>query len=81
MPFILVIFISLVIAGSPLMLAAVSSFSTGGGMFDENSSGVYIWYLFISLPLGALVLAVGLTIVTIRFFSKRSASKKLQGNA
>jgi hypothetical protein len=39
---------------------------------------VYIWFLFISIPLGALVLTVGLTIVTVRFFSKRSASKKLQ---
>jgi hypothetical protein len=66
--------VSVFITISPVVLAALSALFTGGRMFDETSSGVYLWYLFVSIPLGVTTLIIGLIVLGIRYLAHRKRS-------
>ena len=67
----IVIGVSVFITLSPLVLAAADALFSGGRMFDENSSGAYLWFLYVSIPLGVSVLIVGLIVLAIRYLVHR----------
>jgi len=45
--------LSLTIVLSPILIALASALLTHGNALSENSSGAYLWLLFLSIPLGA----------------------------
>ena len=55
------------VAVSPIALAFVSSLFQGGSMWDEGSgTGGYIWLLFLTLPVGFLLVVIGLVMMVVR---------------
>ena len=51
----------LVIAFLPIVLAFISSLISKTSMFDEGSgTGTYLWLLIISVPIGLLLIVIGL---------------------
>jgi hypothetical protein len=57
----------LILAISPILLAFVSSLFQGGSMWDEGSgTGAYIWLVFLTLPVGLLLVVVGLVLAVVR---------------
>ena len=67
----ILVLVSVFITLSPLGLAAADALFSGGRMFDETSSGVYLWFLYVSIPLGVSVLIVGLIVLAIRYLVHR----------
>jgi uncharacterized membrane protein YhaH (DUF805 family) len=56
---------------SPIIGAFLSSLLTGGSMFDESSGGgAFIWGLFITVPIGLILIGIGVTVE----LTKRSKS-------
>jgi len=66
MALLILIGVSLFVALSPILMAAGSALFTGGHMFSENSSGAYLWGLYATIPLGAVILIIGLFVLGIR---------------
>ena len=63
--------IGLVFAFSPLLLAFVTSLFQGGSMWDEGSgSGGYIWLMMGTLPVGFVLIGVGVVRGIIRKLRK-----------
>ena len=63
--------IGLVFAFSPLLLAFVTSIFQGGSMWDEGSgSGGYIWLMMGTLPIGFVLIGIGLVRGIIRKLRK-----------
>jgi TRAP-type mannitol/chloroaromatic compound transport system permease small subunit len=59
--------VGLVFAFSPLLLAFITSIFQGGSMWDESSgSGGFIWFMFFTLPVGFLLVFIGLVMAVIR---------------
>ena len=59
----------LLIAVFPIICAFLFSLFNGGSMFDEGSGGGgYLWLLMISVPIGLLLIVIGLTISLIKRF-------------
>ena len=59
--------VGLFIAVLPIIAAFFFSLINGGSMFDEGSGGGgYLWFLMASLPLGLLLVIIGLFAVVIR---------------
>ena len=58
--------ISSLIIASPVLAAFLSSIFSGGHIFDENSSGAYLWLLFLSIPAGVLFFIIAVIIRVIR---------------
>jgi hypothetical protein len=57
----------LIFAISPILVAFVSSLFQGGSMWDEGSgTGAYIWLVFLTLPVGLLLVVVGLVLAVVR---------------
>jgi hypothetical protein len=57
----------LVFAISPILLAFITSLFQGGSMWDEGSgTGGYIWLMFLTLPVGFLLVVIGLVMMVIR---------------
>ncbi len=57
----------LLFAISPILLAFVTSLFQGGSMWDEGSgTGTYIWLMFFTLPVGFLLVAIGLVMALVR---------------
>ena len=51
------------IAVSPIIGAFLYSLLAGGSMFNESSGGgTFIWGLFISVPIGLILIAIGVTV-------------------
>jgi di/tricarboxylate transporter len=49
------------IAFLPIVLAFITSVFQGGSMWDEGSgTGRYIWLMMVSVPLGLLLVLIGL---------------------
>jgi hypothetical protein len=71
MAFLILVGVSLFVALSPVLMAAGSALFTGGHMFDENSSGAYLWGLYATIPVGIAVLVIGLFVLGIRAVVKR----------
>ena len=59
--------VGLIFAFSPLLLALITSIFQGGSMWDESSgSGGFIWFMFFTLPVGLLLILIGLVMAAIR---------------
>ena len=57
----------LIFANSPILLAFVTSLFQGGSMWDEGSgTGGYIWFMFLTLPVGFFLVVVGLVMFVVR---------------
>jgi len=63
--------VGLLIAFSPLLLAFVASLFQGGSMWDEGSgSGGYIWLMMGTLPIGFVLIVIGVVAGIVRKLSK-----------
>jgi len=63
--------IGLIFAFSPILLAFVTSLFQGGSMWNESSgTGGYIWLMFLTLPVGFLLVVIGLVMFIIRKLKK-----------
>jgi TRAP-type C4-dicarboxylate transport system permease small subunit len=61
----------LIFAISPILLAFITSLFQGGSMWDESSgTGAYIWLIFLTLPVGSLLIIIGLVLQMIRKLRK-----------
>jgi hypothetical protein len=59
----------LLIAVFPIICAFLFSLFNGGSMFDEGSGGGgYLWLLMISVPIGLLLIVIGLIVSLIKRF-------------
>jgi hypothetical protein len=59
----------LLIAVFPIICAFLFSLFNGGSMFDEGSGGGgYLWLLMISVPIGLLLIVIGLIVTLIKRF-------------
>ena len=59
--------IGLLFAVSPILLAFVTSIFQGGSMWDESSgTGTFIWLMFLTLPVGLLLVVIGLVMALVR---------------
>ena len=57
----------LIFAISPILLAFITSLFQGGSMWDEGSgTGGYIWLIFLTLPVGSLLVLIGLIMMVVR---------------
>jgi hypothetical protein len=57
----------LIFAISPILLAFVASLFQGGSMWDESSgTGTFIWFMFFTLPVGFLLVVIGLAMALVR---------------
>ena len=57
----------LIFAISPIFLAFITSLFQGGSMWDEgNGTGGYIWLMFLTLPVGFLLVVSGLVMMIVR---------------
>lgn len=60
------------IALLPIICAFLYSLINGGSMFDESSGGGgYLWLLMVTLPLGLLIILIGLIIGFIKHIKKK----------
>ncbi len=51
------------VAVSPIIGAFLSSLLMGGSMFDESTGGgAFIWGLFLTVPIGLILMAIGVTV-------------------
>lgn len=51
------------VAVSPIIGAFLSSLFTGGSMFNESTGGgAFIWGLFLTVPVGLILMAIGATV-------------------
>jgi uncharacterized membrane protein len=63
--------IGLIVAVSPIALSFVTSLFQGGSMWNESSgTGGYIWLMFLTLPVGFLLIVIGLVTFIIRKLKK-----------
>jgi len=61
----------LIFAISPILIAFITSLFQGGSMWDEGSgTGTYIWLMFLTLPVGSLLILIGLVLQIIRKLRK-----------
>jgi uncharacterized membrane protein YhaH (DUF805 family) len=68
--------IGLFVAVLPIIAAFLFSLINGGSMFDEGSGGGgYLWFLMASLPLGLLLVIIGLFAVVIRRLKPKGGAK------
>jgi hypothetical protein len=59
--------LGLFFAFSPLLLAFVTSLFQGGSMWDEgNGTGTFIWFMIFTLPVGFVVVVIGLVMAVVR---------------
>jgi hypothetical protein len=57
----------LIFAISPILIAFITSIFQGGSMWDEGSgTGAYIWLMFLTLPVGSLLVLIGLVMMVVR---------------
>ena len=55
------------VAVSPIALSFVTSLFQGGSMWNESSgTGAYMWLLFLTLPVGFLLVVIGLVMMVVR---------------
>ena len=69
--------IGLFIAVLPIIAAFLFSLINGGSMFDEGAGGGgYLWFLMISLPVGLLLVLIGVIVMVSRRFNPKDGTKK-----
>ena len=58
--------VGLIFGVSPLILAFVTSIFQGGSMWDEGGgTGEYIWFMMLTVPVGFVLVVIGLVGVVI----------------
>ena len=63
--------VGLIFAISPLLLAFVTSIFQGVSMWDEGSgTGGYIWLMMGTLPVGFVLIVIGVVVGIVRKFSR-----------
>ena len=63
--------VGLIVAISPLLLAFVTSIFQGVSMWDEGSgSGGYIWLMMGTLPVGFVLIVIGVVVWIVRTVRK-----------
>ena len=63
--------VGLLIAFAPLLLAFIASLFQGGSMWDESSgTGGYIWLMMGTLPIGFVLIVIGVVVGIVRKLSK-----------
>ncbi len=63
--------VGLIFAISPLLLAFVTSIFQGGSMWDEGSgTGGYIWLMMGTLPVGFVLIVIGVVAGVVRNLGK-----------
>ena len=63
--------VGLIFGVSPLILAFVTSIFQGGSMWDEGGgTGAYIWFMMLTVPVGFVLVVIGLVRAIIRKMSK-----------
>ena len=63
--------VGLIFAFSPLAIAFVTSIFQGVSMWDEGSgTGGYIWFMMLTLPVGFMMVFIGLVLQVVRKFRK-----------
>ena len=63
--------VGLAITIAPLLLAFVTSIIQGVSMWDEGSgTGGYIWFMMLTLPVGSVIVVIGLVRGIIRKLRK-----------
>ena len=63
--------VGLIFAISPLLLAFVTSIFQGGSMWDEGSgTGGYIWLMMGTLPVGFVLIIIGVVAGVVRKLGK-----------
>ena len=63
--------VGLIFGVSPLILAFVTSIFQGGSMWDEGGgTGTYIWFMMLTVPVGFVLVIIGLVRAIIRKMSK-----------
>lgn len=61
----------LIFAFSPLAIAFVTSIFQGVSTWDEGSgTGGYIWFMMLTLPVGFVLVVIGLVRLIVRKFRK-----------
>ena len=69
--------IGFLVALSPIIAAFLFSLINGGSMFDESSGGgAYLWFLMASLPIGFVMIVIGLISMAFRRFKPKDGTKK-----
>jgi hypothetical protein len=59
--------IGLIFAFSPILLAFFTSLFQGGSMWNESSgTGTFIWFMIFTLPVGFLLVVIGLVMIVVR---------------
>ena len=59
--------VGLIFAFSPLLMAFVTGLIQGVSMWDEGSgTGTYLWFLLASLPVGFVLVVIGLVMKIVR---------------
>ena len=59
--------IGLVIAFAPLLIAFVTGLIQGVSMWDEGSgTGAYIWLMIMTLPVGFVLVVIGIVMKFVR---------------
>jgi TRAP-type C4-dicarboxylate transport system permease small subunit len=62
--------VGLLFAFSPLLIAFVTGLIQGVSMWDESSgTGAYIWLMFMTLPVGFVLVCVGIVTKLVRMRS------------
>jgi hypothetical protein len=52
---------------SPMLLALTPSLFQGGSMWNESSgTGAFIWLTFLTIPVGFLLIVIGLVMMVVR---------------
>ncbi len=55
------------VAVSPIALSFVTSLFQGGSMWNESSgTGGYMWLLFLTMPVGFVLIVIGLVMMVVR---------------
>ena len=63
--------VGLIFGASPLILAFVTSIFQAGSMWDEGGgTGTYIWFMMLTVPVGFVLVVIGLVRALIRKMSK-----------
>ena len=62
--------LGLLFAFSPLLVAFVTGLIQGVSMWDEGSgTGAYIWFMMLTLPVGFVLVCVGIVMKFVRMRS------------
>ncbi len=57
----------LLFAISPIALSFITSLFQGGSMWNESSgTGGYMWLLFLTMPVGFVLIVIGLVMQVVR---------------